>query len=54
VERPDVILDLGLPDLDGVEVTGAFENGRPVPVIIPGSDQESDKIAALTPAQMIT
>ncbi len=49
VERPDVvILDLGLPDLDGVEVTRRVREWSPVPVIILSvREQESEKIAAL-------
>ena len=47
--RPDVIvLDLGLPDMDGVHVTGVVRSWSPVPILIlsvRGSEQ--DKIAAL-------
>jgi two-component system KDP operon response regulator KdpE len=47
--RPDLlILDLGLPDLDGVEVTRALREWTQVPIIILSvREQESDKVAAL-------
>jgi two-component system KDP operon response regulator KdpE len=49
LERPDlVILDLGLPDLDGVEVTRRIREWSQVPIIVLSvREQEGDKIAAL-------
>jgi len=48
-ERPDlIILDLGLPDLDGVEVTRRLREWTQIPIIIISvREQENDKIAAL-------
>ncbi|HLW47906.1 MAG TPA: response regulator [bacterium] len=47
--RPDlIILDLGLPDLDGVEVTRRLREWSKVPVLILSvRGQDADKIAAL-------
>lgn len=47
--RPDIVfLDLGLPDLDGVEVTRQIREWSDVPVIILSvRDQEKDKVEAL-------
>lgn len=47
--RPDLlILDLGLPDLDGVEVTKVLRTWTRLPIIILSvRGQEGDKIAAL-------
>lgn len=48
-DRPDlIILDLGLPDLDGVEVTRRLREWNPVPILILSvREHEQDKVAAL-------
>jgi len=49
VRRPDVvILDLGLPDMNGVDVVRELREWSPVPVIVLSARaDERDKIAAL-------
>src|SRR4051795_3333743 len=49
VTRPDLmILDLGLPDLDGVDVTRSLREWTHIPILILSvRSQESDKVAAL-------
>lgn len=48
-KRPDlIVLDLGLPDVDGIEVTRRLREWSDIPILILSvRDQEKDKIAAL-------
>ncbi len=48
-DRPDLILlDLGLPDMDGVEVTRRLREWTQIPIIVVSvREQENDKISAL-------
>ena len=46
--RPDILLlDLGLPDMDGLEVIHRLRAWSAAPIIISVRGQESDKVAAL-------
>lgn len=49
IRRPDIVLlDLGLPDMDGIEVTKRLREYSEMPIIvISAREQEEDKIKAL-------
>lgn len=48
-DRPDLmLLDLGLPDMDGLDVVRIVRNGSSLPILVLSSrDDESGKVAAL-------
>jgi two-component system KDP operon response regulator KdpE len=48
-ENPDlIVLDLGLPDIDGVEVTRLVRDGRATPIVVLSArGAEGDKVRAL-------
>ena len=48
-QRPDIVfLDLGLPDLDGVEIIRRIRTWSPMPIIvISARSEDSDKVSAL-------
>ncbi len=48
-ERPDlIVLDLGLPDMDGIEVCRLIRDGSSIPIIVLSArGKEADKVAAL-------
>src|SRR5579875_1326163 len=54
--RPDVvILDLGLPDMDGTEVIRGIRGWSRVPIIVLSArEQEPEKVAALGAGDFVT
>lgn len=48
-DEPDVVvLDLGLPDMDGTDVVSAVRSGSSLPIVILSArDESSDKVSAL-------
>jgi len=48
-DRPDlIVLDLGLPKLDGLDVARALRQGSSVPIVIlSGRSDETDKLVGL-------
>ena len=52
--KPDlIILDLGLPDVDGVELIGRVREWSHTPILVLSArDREKDKMTALTPEPM--
>ena len=54
-DPPDlVILDLGLPDLDGVEVIQGLRGWTKAPIMVLSRPDSLDKVEALDPARMTT